>query len=113
MKFPNKRKPAAGGAGAGFIDPACRQYNAGRAGSVPSRPRLRGSNGSQIVRGRLAAPAIGDNVKGHFLTLVEAPQTSALYGADMNENVIAALIRLDEAKAFLAVEPFHGSGLHR
>jgi hypothetical protein len=30
----------------------------------------------------------------------------------VHENILAAIIRLDEAEAFLAIEPFHGSLRH-
>src|SRR5215472_10164363 len=32
--------------------------------------------------------------------------------ADVHEDILAAIIRLDEAEAFLAVEPLHGSSRH-
>jgi len=32
--------------------------------------------------------------------------------ADVHKDVLAAVIRLNEAKALLAVEPFHGSLTH-
>jgi len=31
----------------------------------------------------------------------------------MDEDVLAAIVRLNEAKAFLAIEPLHGSLRHR
>ena len=31
----------------------------------------------------------------------------------MNEDVIAAIFRLNEAKTFLAVKPLHGARIHR
>jgi hypothetical protein len=32
--------------------------------------------------------------------------------ADVHEDILAAVIRLDETEAFLAVEPLHGSFRH-
>ena len=36
----------------------------------------------------------------------------ALDGTDVHEHILAAVFRLDETKAFLAVEPLHGSLSH-
>jgi hypothetical protein len=46
------------------------------------------------------------------LTFVETSKARALYRADVDENVVTAVFGLNEAKAFLAIEPFHGSSLH-
>jgi hypothetical protein len=54
---------------------------------------------------------LGDLV-AHLLAFAQIAQTGALDGADMNENVRAAVIRLDEAEALLTIKPFHGSGSH-
>lgn len=40
-----------------------------------------------------------------FLSLVDAMQPGAFRSADVDEHVFAAVIRLDEAKTFLAVKP--------
>jgi hypothetical protein len=71
-----------------------------------------GSGGAQIIGRRLAGPSIRDNVIRDLLSLVETAHPSALDGADMHENILAAVIRLDEAKAFLVVEPLYGSLRH-
>ncbi len=67
------------------------------------------SDGSQIFRRRLACPAISNNVEGDLLSFVKAVHPGAFDRADVHEHILAAIIRLDEAEAFLAVEPLHGS----
>ena len=42
-------------------------------------------------------------------SVVQAGEPGTLDGTDMDEGVLAAIVRLNEAKTFLAVEPFHGS----
>jgi ribosomal protein L11 methylase PrmA len=42
----------------------------------------------------------------------QAGESGALYRADVNEHVTAAIIRLNEAVAFGRVEPFHSTGRH-
>jgi hypothetical protein len=37
---------------------------------------------------------------------------SAFDGADVHENILAAVIRPDETEAFLAIEPLYGSLRH-
>jgi hypothetical protein len=75
----------------------------------PSRCR---SDGAQIFGRGLARFSISDNVVRDLLSLVEAMHTGAFDRADMHEHILAAVIRLDEAEAFLAIEPFHGSLCH-
>ena len=62
---------------------------------------------------RLTATAIGHDIEGHFLAFVETIQPGPLDCADVHGHIIAALIRLDEAETLGAVEPFHGSCLHK
>jgi len=68
--------------------------------------------GAKVVCGRLAAPTISNDVKRDFLAFVETSKARALYRADVDENVVTAIFGLNEAKAFLTIEPFHGSSLH-
>jgi hypothetical protein len=68
--------------------------------------------GAQIVGGRLAGPAVRDDVEGNGLALVEGAHAGAFDRADMNEDVLIAILRLNEAKTFLAVEPLHGALVH-
>ena len=67
----------------------------------------------QIVRRGLARIlSIGNNVESDLLSLVEGTHASAFDRADVHEDILAAIIRLDEAEAFLAVEPLHDSMRH-
>jgi hypothetical protein len=66
----------------------------------------------QIVRRGLACPSIGDNVESDLLSLVEDAHASAFDRADVHEHILASIIRLNEAEAFLVVEPLHGSLCH-
>jgi hypothetical protein len=74
---------------------------------------LRGrSDSAQIVRRGLAGPSISNNVEGNPLPFVKAWHPGAFDCADVHEDILAAVIWLDEAEAFLAVEPLHGSLCH-
>jgi hypothetical protein len=46
------------------------------------------------------------------LSLVEAGHPSAFDRADVHEDILASVIRLDKSEALLAVEPLHGSLCH-
>ena len=70
------------------------------------------SDGAQIFRGGLACLSISNNVERDLLSLVEVLYPCALDGADVHENILAAVIGLDEAKTFLAAEPLYGSLRH-
>src|ERR1700692_3544791 len=48
-----------------------------------------------------------------LLALVEGRQTGPLYRRDMDENVLAAALRLNEPITFGRVEPLHDTGRHR
>src|SRR4051812_2408958 len=63
----------------------------------------------QAVRRDLAGSTVGDHFKPDLLAFLESPQVGALDGADMDENVLAAILRLNEAEALLAVEEFNCS----
>src|ERR1700690_4364666 len=76
----------------------------------PSRDRL---DGAQIVRGRLAGPAVRNDVERDLLPLVEGAHASAFDGTDMHEDVLAAAFLLDKAESLLAVKPLHSSSVHR
>src|SRR5260370_1609753 len=70
------------------------------------------SDGAQIFCRGLARPSISNNVEGDLLSFVKAVHPGALDRADVHEDILAAVIRLDEAEAFLAVEPLHASSRH-
>jgi hypothetical protein len=60
----------------------------------------------------LARTAIFLGIKGDLLALDEAADIGALKSRGVNENVLAAVLRLDEAKAFLAVVELYCSENH-
>jgi hypothetical protein len=62
-------------------------------------------------RGPSGAP-IRLEIERHFLSFSKAPQARALKGVGVNENVLSAIIRLDESVTLLAVVPLHCARLH-
>jgi len=70
------------------------------------------SDSLQIVRRGLACPSIGNNVESNLLSLAEGTHASAFDRADVHEDILAAVIWLDKAEAFLIVEELHGSLRH-
>ena len=61
---------------------------------------------------RLAGAAIFLDFVGDLLTFHETANAGALNSRDVDENVLAALIGLNEAVAFLIIEPLNGAGFH-
>jgi hypothetical protein len=80
--------------------------------SRPHGYRRRRSGGAQIVCRGFAGPAIGYNVEQNLLSFVEAVHPGTFDGADVHEDILAAVIRLDKAEAFLAVEPLYRTLRH-
>jgi hypothetical protein len=70
------------------------------------------SDGTQIVGRGLARPSIGYDLERDLLSLIEAMHSGAFDGADVHEHILAAVIRLNEAEAFLAIEPLYRSLRH-
>jgi hypothetical protein len=66
-------------------------------------------DGAQILSGRLASPAVCDDVERDLLPLNEAAHAGAFDRTDMNEDVFATALQLNEAEAFLAVKPLYSS----
>ena len=50
-------------------------------------------------------------LEGHLLVFIELAQPGSLDGADMHEHIVAPALWLDEAEAFLRIEPLHCSTL--
>jgi len=48
-------------------------------------------------------------IVGEFLTLVQGREAGALYGTDVHEGILAAIVGLDEAEAFGRVEELYGA----
>src|SRR5262245_53365757 len=67
---------------------------------------------AQVVGRGLAGPTIRHDVEGDLLSFVETAHPRAFNSADMNKDVFSALIRLNEAEALLAIEPFNGAVRH-
>jgi hypothetical protein len=67
---------------------------------------------AQIVSRGLSGPAIGDYFVADLLTFIEIAHSCAFYRADVNKNILAAIVRLNEAETFLTVKPLHGSRRH-
>jgi hypothetical protein len=66
----------------------------------------------QIVRGRLTPAGIRNDIVAYLLAIVQIAKTGALHRADMNKDVRAAVIRLDEAVAFVRIEPLYCTSWH-
>jgi hypothetical protein len=66
----------------------------------------------QIARRRFAGPAIKYHLEGDLLSLVEAMHPGAFDSTDVHEHILAAVIRLDETEAFLAIKPFYRTLRH-
>jgi hypothetical protein len=71
------------------------------------------SDSAQILCRGLAALSIGDDFEFDLLSFVQPMHPGAFNRADMHEHVLAAIVRLNEAESFLAVEPLHGSSCHK
>src|SRR5258707_4643144 len=85
-----------------------------RRGRVLSAPDwMRKSGDLQVACRRASGALVSDNLIGDLLPFVEFAEPRALNGADMDKHVLAAVVRLDETKAFRCVEPFDGSRSHR
>src|ERR1700730_14852990 len=63
--------------------------------------------------GSLAGAAVLLGIEGNLLTLAETAQAGALQRGGMDENVLAAIVRLDESEAFLIVVELYGAVGHR
>jgi hypothetical protein len=86
--------------------------------SVARKTRVRRStpaeflDGAKILGRILARTLVLDNFEADLLTFVEAVHARTLNSRDVNENVRAALVRLDEAKTLGRIEPLNGTCSH-
>lgn len=69
----------------------------------------RSSDERQILRTDLAAHFVGLRLDANLLAFAESVETSTLYRADVNENVSAISVWLNEAEALLFVKPLHST----
>src|SRR5262249_28474891 len=56
--------------------------------------------------------ALGGNLVADLLALVQAVEACTLDGADVDEDVLPALLRLDEAEALGGIEPLNSTSWH-
>lgn len=81
-------------------------------------PRTFGASGARCAlrKGEIgrafAAIAAGLDLERHLLSVRKAGQAGPFDGGDVDENVLTARIRLDEAEAFLGIEKLHGAVRH-
>src|SRR5690606_20974220 len=68
--------------------------------------------GLQLTSRFLARATVALDFVGNLLVFVQAAQAGLLDGRDVDEDVLAAVIRLDEAVALGGVEPFYSAGSH-
>ena len=54
----------------------------------------------------------GHDLEGDLLALRQSRQTSRLHGADVNEDILRAVGRLNETITLLGIEPLHCTGSH-
>jgi hypothetical protein len=66
----------------------------------------------EIAGSGLARAAINQDLIGDRLTFGELIDAGALDSADVDENVLAAVVGLDEAIALLRIKPLNFSGRH-
>src|SRR5262249_12045327 len=65
----------------------------------------------QVDRLGAFAALVRFGFKGNPHAFIERADLGALYGRDMHENILAPLIRRDEAEPFRLVEKLYGSSL--
>src|SRR5215469_4829018 len=75
-----------------------------------SYAKLQTSDGLE-VRG-LGATGIRHDVERDLLAFVQGAHARRFHGSGMDEHVLAAAFRRDEAKALGGIEEFHGSDSH-
>src|SRR6478672_7286663 len=65
-----------------------------------------------VVDSHFAAATVLRRIKGNLLTFSKAANSSALKGGRMNEHVLAAVFRVNEAEALRAVVELHSARNH-
>ncbi len=86
--------------------------SAGLAAGFATRGKKASGHDFQLFGRHLAALAVRNEFEGNFVTLAQLVETRALYGADVNEGILAAVVRRNEAKAFFGIKPLDGSLRH-
>jgi len=67
---------------------------------------------AKLQVGRSLLSTFCDHVEGDFLAVVQGADPCRLQSSDVHEHVLAAVLRLNEAEALVAVEPLHCSSCH-
>jgi hypothetical protein len=70
------------------------------------------SLGAELIRRHLARTLVLGELVGDLLTFLEITHASALDGADVDEHVLPAVIRLDETETLGRIEPLDCTGAH-
>jgi spore maturation protein SpmA/spore maturation protein SpmB len=83
-----------------------------RPGAATARRALPALFDQTQVVGRGASVPSGRNLELDLLAFGKTTQAGALHCRDVNENVLRAIVRGDEAEALGRVEPLDGSGNH-
>jgi hypothetical protein len=66
----------------------------------------------KLLSGHLARPAVTGDLEAELLAFLQIAHTGPLDGGDVNEHILAAIIRLNEAETLGGIEPFHCAGGH-
>ena len=59
-----------------------------------------------------AAKRLHHNLEADRLTFIETAKAGRLHGGDVDEHVLAAVLRHDEPKSLGGIEPLHGAYSH-
>jgi hypothetical protein len=65
-----------------------------------------------VVDGDLAGATVFGRVEGNLLAFYETTKACALKGGGVDEHVLAAIVRLNEAEALLVVVELNGARNH-
>ena len=76
------------------------------------RDAANGSLGAKLIGRHLARALVLHELEGDLLTFAQIAHASALDGADVDENVLSAIIRLDETKTLGRIEPLDCTDAH-
>jgi len=68
--------------------------------------------GLKIAGRHLARLVVALQVVTNLLAFDDVAHSSALDGRNMDESVVTAVVRLDEAEALGGIEPFYGASVH-
>jgi len=66
----------------------------------------------KLLGGHLAGPAVAGDLEAELLAFLQIAHASTLDCGDVNEHILAAVVRLNEAETLGGIEPFHDAGGH-